>query len=172
MTLRTQRRLLGFLAVLILGASGGIAALPWTTFAWPKPQVVVPSRPPAASRTATTPSGSAEPALTVQAFQAYWSRPLRRPLYDPPPPPPPAPVVVTPPPPRPIAARLLATMVEPGNSMAMLRLSTGEVVFRKLDDPIGAADADATISAIEDGVIRVKRDQQTSKLVVDGPKGP
>ncbi|WP_029246819.1 hypothetical protein [Schlesneria paludicola] len=107
-----------------------------------------------------------EQKLTVRDFESYWQQPLRRALYDPPPPPPPPPKVVEIPPPRPITARLLATMIEPGNSMAMLQLQTGEVVFRKLGDEIGASDTGATISAIEEGVVNVERDKVVTKLAV------
>ena len=58
------------------------------------------------------------------------------------PPPPPKPVErkVLPP----IRARLLATMIEAENSTAVLRLATGEVVFRKVGQPLGNGESNAT----------------------------
>lgn len=116
-------------------------------------------------------SSQLEQKLTARDFESYWQQPLRRVLYDPPPPPPPPPKIVEVPPPRPITSRLLATMIEPGNSMAMLQLQSGEVVFRKLGDEIGAADMGATISSIEEGVVNVERDKVITKLAVPNQGG-
>lgn len=170
MTARTKRRLQLLLAGLILTCAGGIVWLPYSAW-WAEMLSKRESKPILEKRELA----NAEPKptagkFTPQQFEIYWNRPLRGPLYDPPPPPPPPPKVVEIPPLRPIAAKLIATMVEPGNSMAMLQLSTGEVVFRKLDEEIGAADAGAKISVIEEGTISVQRDQEVTKLVVAGKR--
>jgi hypothetical protein len=169
MTLRTKKRLLILLSLLLGAGAIGVAA--WPDAPWGKTPLVKPVPVSHVSPPAEVPiqKRSAESSLTPQDFQAYWSKPLRRPLFDPSPPPPPQ--VVEKPPPRPIAAKLIATMVEPGNSMAMLQLSTGEVVFRKLGDEIGAADSGAKISSIEEGVIKIIREDAESKLTVPGQGG-
>lgn len=62
-------------------------------------------------------------------------------------------------------------MVEPDNSIAMIQLSTGEVVFRKLGEEIGAADSGAIILAIDEGAIKVVHNEVESKLTVPGQGG-
>ncbi len=171
MTPRTTRRWLITLAVLLLLASIGLAWLPFSPWFEPKPSATSTASLRDSKQPPLTETLPAQRVLTAQDFEKFWQQPLRRPLYDPPPLPPPPPKVVEVPPPRPIVAKLLATMVEPGNSMAMLRLSTGETVFRKINEEIGAADAGAKVLTIEEGMISVERDQQTTKLAVDGKKG-
>ena len=97
-----------------------------------------------------------------------WGRALRRPLFDPPPP---APIVVVKPPPQPIRAKLLATVIEPENSTAMIRLANGQVVFRKVGDSLGAEESSAEIAKIEAGSISVRRGQEELRLSVEGMKG-
>ena len=101
---------------------------------------------------------------TAADFQPLLVKRLRQPLYDPPPPPP---QVVETPPPQPLQARLLATMIESNNSMAMLDVG-GRVEFRKVGDVIGAADADARIAQIESGSVVVSRGEEMITLTVDG----
>lgn len=169
MTLRTKRRLLILTSLFLFICAVGVAAWPDSPWgkgdAFPLTEITFPIP----ESESPVPQQSAEHHLTPQDFQPYWPKPLRGPLFDPPPPPPPK--VVEKPPPRPLAAKLIATMVEPGNSMAMLQLSSGEVVFRKLGDEIGAADAGAIISAIDEGVIKVVCNEVESKLVVPGQGG-
>jgi hypothetical protein len=94
-------------------------------------------------------------------------RPLRRPLFDPPPPP--AKIVekrILPP----IRARLLATMIEPDNSTAILKLANGEVVFRKVGQMLGTDEPTAKIARIEAGSVCVSREGDEMHLLVDGQK--
>ena len=170
MTSRTKRRLLTLLAGFFLACSGGVVWLPYSPW-WALSSSSLGAKPVTEKRDLPNSNlKTPDRQLVAQDFEVYWKRPLRGPLYDPPPAPPPPPKVVEVPPPRPIVARLLATMVEPGNSMAMLQLSTGEVVFRKLDEDIGAADAGAKISLIEEGTVSVAREKEVTKLVVAGQK--
>lgn len=169
MTLRTQRRLLLFLSLTLLACAGTIAVWPWTPWGKLDPLPVVQLNLQTGKSAPSKSQHSPEVQLTALNFQKSWESPLRRPLFDPPPPPPPK--LVEKPPPRPIAAQLLATMIEPKKSMAMIRLSTGEVVFRKLGDELGAADQGAKITAIEAGTIKVVRDQQETSLRVPGQGG-
>ena len=166
MTLRSKKRLLIMAAVLLTAC--GIGALALSFVEWPMKSADV--QPPRYSSIAMTqqseiPTESQARKISAQDLQAYWQRPLRRVLFDPPPPPP---KVVEKPPPRPVTTRLLATMIEPGNTMAMLQLSTGEVIFRKVGDELGANDADVKITAIEEGAVKVIRQNDETKLSIAG----
>jgi hypothetical protein len=97
-----------------------------------------------------------------------WGRALRRPLFDPPPPPP---VVVAHAPPPPLRAKLLATVIESENSTAMLRLASGQVVFRRVGESLGADEAGAEVSKIETGAILVRRGKEELRLSVEGTSG-
>lgn len=165
MLLKTQRRLLYLISFALILFAGGLAAWVWTN--------PVELDPDSLSSTATAAPiakslESALPKVTGNQFASYWPKPLRRPLYDPPPPPP---KVVEKPPPKPIRAKLLATMIEPGNTMAMIELSSGVVVFRKKGEEIGADDAGVTILDIATGSIRLRRGEEETKLVVPGQEG-
>jgi hypothetical protein len=98
---------------------------------------------------------------------ATWARPLRRPLFDPPP----VVAVVVKPPPRPLRVKLLATVVEPENSTAMLKQASGQVVFCKVGDSLGADEAGTEILKIETGSISVRRGQEQLRLTVEGANG-
>lgn len=161
MTLRNQKRLLRAAMIGLLAAGAG--ALAW---GWTPPPLETPA-PPSAPRMAQrkrAPSRAKEPSAAPR-FEGNWSRPLRRPLYDPPPPPPP---VVEKPPPRPITTKLLATMIESDQGVAMLQLANGEVIFRKTGEGLAGEDHDATIVEIVAGSISVRRGEDVSRLAVEG----
>lgn len=84
-----------------------------------------------------------------------WDRPLRQALYDPPPPPPPE---VSPPPP--LRIKLLGTILEPGNSEAIVMTSGGEMKMLR----VGAVIEDATVETIEDNQITVTYHDQNLTL--------
>lgn len=163
MTLRNKKRLLCVATAAILATSAAVVAagvahdrrLPESN--GPAPIVARVS-----DRATATP---APRALSKEDFEPHWNRPLRKPLFDPPPPPPP---VVEKPPPRPITAKLLATMIEPGSSVAMLQLANGEVVFRKTGETLGGEDQDATITEIVSGTVKVDRANEPAVLVIEG----
>src|ERR1700733_14765789 len=125
----------------------GTAKKPWATTSGASPQVAH------VGRTASEP--------------ANWARQLRRPLFDPPP------VVgrVVKPPPQPLRVKLLATVVEPENSTAMLKHANGKVVFCKVGDSLGADEAGTEILKIETGAISVRRGQEQLRLTVEGANG-
>jgi hypothetical protein len=100
-------------------------------------------------------------------FEAYWDRPLRRPLFDAPPP---APKHVEKKPLPPIRAKLLATMIESEDSTAILKLGRGEVVFRKVGEAIGEEDSDAKVAKIEPSFVVVRRGDGETRLTIDGTK--
>jgi hypothetical protein len=119
-----------------------------------------PITPPSASRLVAQVGGTA-------SAPANWARQLRRPLFDPPP----AVAVVVKPPPQPLRVKLLATMVEPENSTAMLKHANGKVVFCKVGDTLGADEVGTEILKIETGSISVRRGQEQLRLTVEGANG-
>lgn len=120
----------------------------------------LPITPPGASRLVAQVGGTA-------SAPANWERQLRRPLFDPPP----VVAVVVKPPPQPLRVKLLATMVEPENSTAMLKHANGKVVFCKAGDSLGADEAGTEILKIETGSISVRRGQELLRLTVEGANG-
>ncbi len=61
-------------------------------------------------------------------------------------------------------------MIEAENSTAVLRLNSGEVVFRKVGQPLGAEEPTAKIARIEAGSVCVTREGNETRLLVDGQK--
>jgi hypothetical protein len=176
MTLKMKKRLLTALSLLIFSAAGGIliwgfcqapgaepAGAGESSLASNAKRLLKTSR----SSSVTTDKSSTSPAVGLQSFAALWERPLRRPLFDPPPRPQ---VVAEKKALPPLRARLLATMIEAENSMALLRLSNGEVVFRKVGQPLGAEEPTAKIARIEAGSVSVTREGNETRLLVDGQK--
>lgn len=104
--------------------------------------------------------------LTTESFASTWERPLRRALYDPPPPPKPPPPEKKPPPP--VRATLMATMIETDQSMAMLRLGNGDVVFRKAGDQVSPDDETAVIAEIKPGLVVVHQGEHVTELKLNG----
>jgi hypothetical protein len=176
MTLKMKKRLLTALSLVTFSAAGGILA--WGFCQAPEMEPAVTGESPLASnakallktsRPSSIAVGNSATSQTVglSSFAAFWERPLRRPLFDPPP----RPQVVTekralPP----LRARLLATMIETDNSTAILRLGSGEVVFRKVGQPLGAEEPMAKIARIEAGSVSVTREGNETRLLVDGQK--
>lgn len=121
------------------------------------------------ARTSANTSGTNRTVPTAVAgdFAGLLDRPLRRPLFDPPPPPP---KIVEKRVLPPIRARLLATMIEPDSSTAVLRLANGEVVFRKVGQVLGTDEPNAKIARIEAGSVCVNREGDETRLLVDGQK--
>ncbi|MEM8784153.1 MAG: hypothetical protein AAGE65_15060 [Planctomycetota bacterium] len=95
----------------------------------------------------------------VQALRVAATRPLRRPLYDPPP------AVIVPPPPPPLRLRLVGTILEPGNSQALLRSADGRIAMH----PLGATVDEATIDRIEPGRIVVTYHGESRTLTPETP---
>ena len=177
MTLKTTKRLLTLATLLILSAAVGILAWGFAPAAEIEPTEglgpSLVSADKATKRATRNPSKAVTTDLVASSIDAanlaaFWERPLRRPLFDPPPPPPkPIEKKVLPP----IRARLLATMIEAENSTAVLKLASGEVVFRKVGQPLGTDEPNAKIARIEPGSVSVSRDGDETRLMVDGQKG-
>lgn len=176
MTLKTIKRMLTTASLFVLTAAAGI--LVWglrqtsgiDAVETPTPSSVATGkilpRNTGVKNKIMSSSRSIEP-LSPNNFASLWERPLRRPLFDPPPPPPKvAEKKVLPP----IRAHLLATMIEAENSMAVLRLASGEVVFRKVGQPLGTDEPHAKIARIAAGSVSVSRDGDETRLLVDGQK--
>jgi hypothetical protein len=173
MTLKTTKRLLTLASLFVLTAAGAVvvwgfqqtAAIEIVETADPKATATGQARSGLFKKTVSTDRSS--PILGSDNFASLWERPLRRPLFDPPPPPPRVAERKVPPP---IRAHLLATMIEPENSTAILRLASGEVVFRKVGQSLGTDEPNAKIARIEAGSVSVSRDGDETRLLVDGQK--
>ncbi len=126
-----------------LGAVIGIAAIAW-----------VANNPPTTSTTdhadktkTHTFRDSTDHAIDLNAMQRIWDLPLRKPLYDPPPP-----VVEVKkfvPPPLPV--RLTGTIVEPGQTLAMLKHQNGKVEFCNIGHKVGEIE----VVEITDGQVKL-----------------
>jgi hypothetical protein len=175
MRLKTTKRLLNFASLAVLSSAGAVGywgVMPCSEgdskaneqTATDSPTTGTAKKPPAttseASRLVAHVGGTASP-------PANWARPLRRPLFDPPP----VVAVVVKPPPQPLLVKLLATVVEPENSTAMLKHANGQVVFCKVGDSLGADEAGTEILKIETGSISVRRGQEQLRLTVEGANG-
>lgn len=159
MTIRRKRLLLRTTAGTLVLAAVGACAAHW----WPvslRPNVISTEPPPASSASA----GLVTSSRSLAVDEAVWKRILRKPLFDPPLPPSPEIVKVELPP---IRARLLGTILEPGNSQAMIELASGSVEFRTVGQSLGADDGDAQIIEISASAVKVKRGEELSTLSVE-----
>jgi hypothetical protein len=174
MTLKATKRMLALASLALFAASAWVLVwglTPSTSQEDEKPAAAGPqstapssSRPHAATKAVPA---APSPLITSANFAATQDRPLRRPLFDPPPPPS---VIVQKKALAPIRARLLATMIEAENSTAVLRLASGEVVFRKVGEALGNTEPDAKVARIEPGVVSVSRAGDETRLMVDSVK--
>jgi hypothetical protein len=177
MRLKTTKRLLNLASLVLLGTSGavgywGMAPVSRIDLEGPTANALglkagVTTNEPSKAKTNSLvqPPATTGPGTSVVM---NWGRSLRRPLYDPPPP---APVIVAKAPPQPIRARLLATLIEAENSMAMFKLASGQVVFRKVGESLGADEPGVEISKIETGAISIRRGNEEIRLSVEGTNG-
>jgi hypothetical protein len=176
MSLNGTRRSLTAASILILMTAAGLLFWGLRPLSAVSPSEALNHSPRSSGDSRTQASGTTKAGVNAQTppspgiaeLAGLLDRPLRRPLFDPPPPPP---KIIEKKQLPPIRARLLATMVERDSSTAVLRLATGEVVFRQVGQHLGADEPDVTIARIEAGSISVKRDGDETRLLVDGQKG-
>src|ERR1700733_9479358 len=177
MRIRTTKQFINLASLALLGTTGAVGY--WGITPAPGVDVDAPTRDPASksqpasrhldkAKAQSSAPAQAIAVLAVASQSMNWGRPLRRPLFDPPPPPP---IVVVHAPPPPLRAKLLATVIESENSTAMLRLASGQVVFRKVGESLGADEAGAEVSKIETGAIFVRRGEEELRLSVEGTSG-
>jgi hypothetical protein len=93
-------------------------------------------------------------------FVQFWDRPLRRALYDPPPP---QPTIKQLPP---LRVELAGTIIEPPNSMAIVRTEQGRTEYKRLGDLVGPADGPAKVIEIGANEIVVERASERITLGV------
>jgi len=108
-------------------------------------------------------NGPSRPALSQ--FKPLWKKRLRLPLYDPPPP---KPKVVKVKPPPPLKTKLLGTMIEPGNSRAMLSTPRGAVELKGVGDVIDTETPPAKVVTIEPNRVVVRRNDRLITLEIKG----
>jgi hypothetical protein len=175
MRLKTTKRLLNLASLAVLACACVVGY--WGLL--PCSQAESTANEPTATNSAITGTAKKPPAIPSGASPLFaqvggtasapanWGRPLRRPLFDPPP----VVAVVVKPPPQPLRVKLLATVVEPENSTAMLKHANGQVVFRKVGETLGADENGTEILKIETGAISVRRGQEQLRLTVEGANG-
>jgi len=162
MTIKTRKRLLS-LAILMLWGLGACVLF------WGQEKVKLPeSGLKAALRKlpAVTDNNSAKlvTPLSVAEFQSTGKKPLRQRLYDPPPPPK---VEKKPPPPKQLNASLVATIIEPNKSTAMMKVKN-QYVFRTIGEVVDPDIPEAVIEEIHPDHITIRRGNQTEKMLVPG----
>jgi hypothetical protein len=177
MTVNSTRRMLTLVSLIVLFVAAGTLVWGFTSTGIGSeestngPSAPVGKKVSSKSRNTKSANSATAPSVLKNSgrtdFTAIWERPLRRPLFDLPPPPP---QVIQKIPPAPIRARLLATMIEPENSTAVLRLASGAVVFRKVGDELGTDEPNVKIAKIDPGSVSVRRGDDETRLVVDGVK--
>jgi hypothetical protein len=110
------------------------------------------------------PQSESEPQQPVEArlddFVQLWDRPLRQALYDPPPPQ--AEIKQLPP----LRVELAGTIIEPPNSMAIVRTEQGRTEYKRLGDLVGPADGPAKVIEIGANEIVVERASERITLGV------
>jgi len=110
----------------------------------------------------TTAVESPRPELV--AFEPYWERPLRRPLFDPPP------VVETPPappPPPPLNLRLVGTILEPGRAVAVLANAAGKIEMKAVGQSTGDPGQPAEILEVHRERVVVRYAGETRELLLE-----
>lgn len=162
MTIRAQKRALLAVAAALFVAAGGVLLWGFSPSSWPK--IESSSTPVRHARLVSASNSAATTVPALASFEAIWDRPLRRPLYDPPPPVPP-PVEKKPLPP--LKAKLLATIIEPEGSQAMLELPNGAVVFRRVGEIVGPENPESQLTDIQAGLVIVKRGTDESRLTIE-----
>jgi len=91
---------------------------------------------------------------TLADFEKLSDLALRRPLYDPPPPK----VEVKQLPP--LQIELLGTVIEPENSLAIIRSEQGSIAYKRVGDSLGPDGSAANIQEIEQDSIILKREEE------------
>ena len=159
MTLRRQKLALWLLGIgLVLG---GVLVVAWGFRG--KCSVVLSQSSTGSARAAKAPTTNPQAPLSLKEFEPHWNKPLRRPIFDPPP-------VVIPPPkkevPPPLNVRLVGTIIEPGETVAMLANARNSLEFKKVGDSWGAGKLLATITAIENSRVTIQYAGETIVLTM------
>jgi hypothetical protein len=150
---------------LVLSAATGIclAAAPLVLVwgCWPLQTVVSGDDSVAPGARTANPAPVGPAAVLVPAPpRDVWTKRLRRPLYDPP-----APQVVEQPL-APLQVALKGTILEPGNSMAIIASPDGTIDYKRVGDPLGPAAGRAHVKEILSDSVVVERENKTETLKV------
>ena len=153
LTIRKLRRTLWLLA-----AAAVVSAFSVLMFGLTRPYSLPgPDRPVSVPELAEASHESDAPAL--EHLSEVWALNLQRPLYDPP-----KPVIkkkeFKPPP---LAVRLLGTVIEPGNSQAILMARDGQIHFMRAGDELDHV----KIEAVEPTQVRILYYDQPQTLSVE-----
>ena len=93
---------------------------------------------------------------------------LRRPLTDPPPPRPvPRPVTPAPPPPPTLEMTLVGTIIEPGNSLAIIADAAGEFDVKGVGESLELNPPGVSVKSIESEQVQLQYRGETSTVKLD-----
>jgi len=114
-----------------------------------------------------------ETSVSLAQFDAFWKRPLRRPLYDPPPKPKPKPK------PRPVRVRrtpppnvlLLGTIVETGHSKAIVQVNGGKMELKGVGDFVGPKGSTIQVERVEPELLVLRRHKDLFSIPIQKKKG-
>lgn len=159
-SLRIQKALIGAATCVCLAAA--VVVVIWAARV-PTPVVRVAQPSSAGSSHMTTPATELQPPSRDQ-FARLCDVPLRRPLYDPPPP---KPEVRRPPP---FVVELLGTIIEPDNSLAIIRTERG-VEYKRAGDQIGPPESPGRIVEIHANAVTVERSEERITVAVRAQEG-
>ena len=114
-------------------------------------------------------AGAARPLPSLKQFEAFWLRPLRRPLVDPPPAKPAEEQAMAPkrPPPN---VRLLGIAVESGHSLAMFATPQGTVELKGIGDTLGETPNGPQVASIEDQKVVLRYLGETITVALENEK--
>lgn len=147
--LRTRKRLLNTLAIssLLLAA---VVLWQGAVFEVPSPEIAEPVSPTFGLEDTAGDTSQ----VVVDTSDPRWRRLLQRPLYDPPPPPKKIVKKIV----RPITVQLMGTILEPENSQAFVKLSSGSVKLRRVGDQLTDDPLDGEVLKITANEIVIKRE--------------
>jgi hypothetical protein len=159
LSLRTKKLSLMLATCILLGAT--IAVLAWGVRRQDCP-AGASTQSARTTRPIDVPEADKNKEPSREELTQLLDRPLRQALYDPPPP---APEVKQLPP---LQVELLGTILEPENSMAIIRAEGGSVQYKRVGETMGPAECPASLIDIQSDAIVVERHEERLTLKVRG----
>jgi type II secretory pathway component PulC len=149
-------------SVLALSAAGAIA---WTVFAPLGVEVSHDAVALSPSDSTTHQPSDRQNRANETELSRHWSKPLQRPLVDPTAPIQ-KPTAATPAAAwrLPLSVKLLGTIVEPGQTRAVIQTGTNDFEIRRVGDRLGGAVSGAELISIEDHHVVIRYNGQEAQL--------
>lgn len=151
--MKTLRSAKSLIALSVLGMSIGVPLIFFWAVAWPCPSGLSED-PSYLARETKSLSREQTTAVTVAQFKPYWDQPLRRPLYDPPPKPAAKQVPIK----KQIPSlQLVGTIVEPGRSVAIVKMGSDKLQLKRVGESLGPKGDDCLVESVDSDSIVVRR---------------